>query len=362
MVAQHRLGFLSQGRSLRYAFLVIGAGLLLPALPVRAQEPAARAQGRGNSVQQIVPGIWFRRGGRTGSNNIIIEMKDYLIVVDTGYPDGARAVISEAKKLSPKPIRWVIDTHWHPDHAYGNHLFTQLGATTIAYVGAYDMMEQWEPQMWQAVARHERKDVAALNLPNPEPPMLLYTTSPYVISDGTRRVELYYFGYGHTRSDTFVYLPKEKILCTGDAVGGGFDPKNAYIAGAINEVRAAQKLDVEMVLPGHSAPGGKEMIATQLQFLVELYAALDAAIKREETLDQLVTMSPANRAIATTVRLSQPIMDLYVHQPADRRLNLTSGERFPTQVRDTYLEITQGKPYGDIVDPGRNLPPMNSPR
>ena len=86
-------------------------------------------------VKQIVPGVWFRQGstmdGTGVSNNAIIEMKDYLIIVDANYPMGARMVIDLAKTLSPKPIRWVINTHHHPDHSYGNHLFTQEGATTI---------------------------------------------------------------------------------------------------------------------------------------------------------------------------------------------------------------------------------------
>jgi len=156
------------------------------------------------------------------------------------------------KKVSSKPIQYVIDTHHHQDHAYGNSLFTRIGATTIAYAGAFEEMKRYEPENWRRVSK-VRKDVAELNLPAPEPPRLLYTTSPYVISDSTRRVELRYFGWGHTRGDTFVYLPKERILCIGDAVPNGphSDPKNAYMGNWANQVRAAQKLDAVYVLPGH---------------------------------------------------------------------------------------------------------------
>src|SRR6476619_5637953 len=92
---------------------------------------AAHAQP--GTVKQIVPGVWFREGEEdiAQSNNVIIEMQDYLIVVDANYPDGARRVIEAAKKLSPKPIKYVIDSHADPDHAYGNVLFTRIGATTI---------------------------------------------------------------------------------------------------------------------------------------------------------------------------------------------------------------------------------------
>jgi len=61
-----------------------------------------------------------------------------------------------------------------------------MGATTIAHVGDYEEMQRYEPRTWQSVSRI-RKDVAALNMPAPEPPMLLYTGNLYVITDGVRR-------------------------------------------------------------------------------------------------------------------------------------------------------------------------------
>src|SRR5207253_3088127 len=104
--------------------------------------PALRADAPPGTIKEIAPGVWFRegdaRGGSGHSNNIIIEMKDYLIIVDANYPSGARLVLSDTKKLSSKPIKYVINTHHHPDHMYGNHIFTEAGATTIAHVGAWE--------------------------------------------------------------------------------------------------------------------------------------------------------------------------------------------------------------------------------
>ena len=75
------------------------------------------------TVKQIVPGVWFREGDLKNlghCNNIIIEMKDYLIVVDANFPSGARLAMEAAKKVSSKPVKYVFDTHHHGDHAYGN--------------------------------------------------------------------------------------------------------------------------------------------------------------------------------------------------------------------------------------------------
>src|SRR5947208_3305341 len=83
----------------------------------------APAQAQPGTVKDIVPGVWFREGEQdiAQSNNIIIEMKDYLVVVDANYPDGARRVIEAAKKLSSKPIKYVIDSHADPKCVLPGH-------------------------------------------------------------------------------------------------------------------------------------------------------------------------------------------------------------------------------------------------
>jgi cyclase len=307
------------------------------------------AEAQPGTVKQIVPGVWFREGDQRSfghSNNVVIEMKDCLIVVDANYPSGAQAVINDVKRISAKPIKYVIDTHADPDHAYGNAVFTRIGATTIGHAGMLEDIKQYEPLGWQRVAK-VRKDVAGLNMPGPEPPKQTYGSSPYVIEDSTRRVELYNFGWGHTRGDTFVYLPKEKILCTGDAVPDGFhnDPKHAFMGNWASEVRAAKKLDIVTVLPGHGKPGGKELLDGQIRFLTEIYQAVQKAIHEGKTLDQLVTMKNG-QPVATSIRLSGATMDRYVYH--GEGLQPWQISRFPTQVMVTYKEITMGQPYGEI--------------
>jgi glyoxylase-like metal-dependent hydrolase (beta-lactamase superfamily II) len=70
-------------------------------------------------VTQIAPGVWFME--EFICNVEFIEMKDYLIVVDAGFPYVARKAMANAKQLSSKPVKLVFDTHHHGDHLYGNH-------------------------------------------------------------------------------------------------------------------------------------------------------------------------------------------------------------------------------------------------
>jgi cyclase len=318
------------------------ACLLLGGLPLTAgAQPGV--------LKQVVPGVWFREGEMDLShcNNAVIEMADYLVVVDANYPSGARALIDDIKTVSTKPIKYVIDTHADADHAYGNPIFTKLGATTIAYVGALEEMKRYEPKMWRQTAGW-RKDVAELNLPGPEPPQKTFSENPYVISDGSRRVELYHFGFGHTRGDCFVYLPKEKVLCTGDVVVNGpyNDPNRAYLGNWANEIRPTLKFEVEHVLPGHGSAGGRELLTGQIKFFEELYKAVETAVKQGKTLEQIVTMKDG-KPVATSIELSAAVADVYIyHGPI---LKPWQATRFATQVRNTYEEITQGKPYGEIV-------------
>ncbi|MBV8819834.1 MAG: MBL fold metallo-hydrolase, partial [Acidobacteriaceae bacterium] len=111
-----------------------------------------RGDAEPNSVQKIADGVWFREGDLKNQghcNNTIIEMKDYLIVVDANFPSGARLALEDAKRLSNKPVKYVFDTHHHGDHAYGNAVWTQQGAVTIAYVGVAQEMKRYEPARWQ---------------------------------------------------------------------------------------------------------------------------------------------------------------------------------------------------------------------
>src|SRR4026208_497269 len=229
------------------------------------------------TVKEIVPGVWFREGELMDNghcNNIIIEMKDYLIVVDANFPSGARLAMESAKKVSNKPVKYVFDTHHHGAPACGNPAGPQAGATPLAYRGVVDEMKRYEPKRWLDTAK-ERKDVGELNLPTAEPPKQTFDKSPFVLKDDTREVRFHYLGWAHTRGDGFVYLPKEKIMCRGDAVVNG--PYNftadANVGNWPKVVRAAQKFDVAHLLPGHGGPGGKEILEGEYQFMTELHKA-----------------------------------------------------------------------------------------
>jgi cyclase len=288
-----------------------------------------RSQAEPNQVKYITPGVWFREGDMETQghcNNIIIEMKDYLVVVDANYPSGARLAIADCKRISSKPVKYVFDTHHHGDHSYGNPVWTQAGATTLAYIGVAEEMKRYEPARWLSAAK-QRKDVAELNRSAPEPPQQTFDKSPFILKDATREIRFYYFGWAHTRGDGFVYLPKEHVLCSGDAVVNG--PYNytadANIGNWPSVVRAAQKLTVDHVLPGHGATGGKELLEGQAQFMIELYKNVQAGVSAGKKLEE----------IQTSIKLPDHVKNW-------------SGNGLKAQVKDAFEEITLKKPHGDL--------------
>ncbi len=298
----------------------------------------SRTDAQANSLKQVVPGIWFREGDidKEGHcNNVIIELSDSLLVVDANFPSGARRVMEDARKLSPKPVKMVFDTHHHGDHVYGNPVWTRMGAVTIAHQGVADELKRVEPGRWQSNVEH-RKDVRELNLPAPELPQKTFTRSPYVIQDPLRRVEFHFFGWAHTKGDGFVYLPKDRVLCTGDAIVNG--PYNftgdGNIANWPTVIAKAQKLDVVHILPGHGPLGGKDLMAGQARFFVELRQAIATAQKSGKKLEDLVTLENGH-ARATSLQLS-PAVKAWV------------GPWFASVVYDAWREAAAGKPVGEM--------------
>lgn len=291
--------------------LFVGAG------PIRGQAAAPR---------RIANGVWFLLGDASKgySNTIVIEMQNYLIVVDANYPARARELIAATRALSPKPVRYVFDTHAHGDHSYGNSVWTAAGATTLAYQGVTEEMSRYEPLRWRA-AEQRREDVRELHQNDVERPRQTFRRSPFLLRDSRREVRFYFFGWAHTRGDGFVWLPRERILCTGDAAVNG--PRNklwdANLANWPRVLSRTIQLQPEYVLPGHGEAGGMEVLTGQRRFLLDLYET----VKRQAS---------AGKSLA---QMSQELPE------RDRNWIPTSLDQ---DFAITYSEITQKRPAGGI--------------
>jgi cyclase len=314
--------------SLRRFAVVFALGAFC-CLAAAAAQPVSSQPGR-LVAKKIADGVWFLPGDASKGycNNIVIEMRDYLIVVDANYPGRARELVSEISQLSPKPVRFVFDTHAHRDHAYGNIVWTDAGATTFAYQGVADEMDRYEPKRWRDTAA-ERDDVRSLNLADAPRPQLLFRQSPFVLKDSTkdstREVRFYFLGWAHTRGDGFVWLPKERILCTGDAAVNGPHNKlwDANIENWPRVLAQALAFKPLHVLPGHGDAGGPEILLGQQAFLHDLFTTVKEQVDAGKTLAQITPVLP------------------------ERDRNWVPKD-LSTDVAITYAEITQHQPAGAL--------------
>ncbi len=254
-------------------------------------------------------------------------MKDYLIVVDANYPAAALRLMEDLKKISSKRVKYVINTHHHGDHIYANALWTKQGAITVAHQNVSDEMKKYEPGRFEGDVR-SRKDVRALNIAIPEPPKQTFTGELFTFKDSTRTVELRHYGFGHTRGDVFVYLPKEQILITGDAVcNGSFNyMPDSDLVNWPKILRTVGKLKIKSLLPGHGPAGGVEILEGQALFLELFRKAVKSQVDQGKKLEEITRES---------LQLPESVQHWV-------------GSMWKAQIRDAYEEITLGKPHGDI--------------
>src|SRR5438105_3303404 len=218
-----------------------------------------------NEVKEVTPGVFFPYSAISatdknvpfgGSNNIWVVFEDYVVVIDANFPKEAGDVIAAIRKTTDKPIRYVLDTHHHGDHAYGNAVWAKAGAQILGQANCARLLKVSGPKQWAEAAR-TRKDVAASELKAVDVPF----DEQYVLDDGTQRIEFRYLGHAHTPGDAVAYLPKHKILCTGDAcVNGAFNfMGHSNSASWVSCLEKMERFDVNLVCPGHGPLAGKDV-------------------------------------------------------------------------------------------------------
>lgn len=295
-------------------FPVILVGVLLSAQLFRS---AAEV----NKVEPVATDVFFHEGdiaGKGHCNNGWVVFEDYVLVIDANFPSGAKEIIPKIRQLTQKPIRFAFDTHHHGDHAYGNQVWVDEGATPVAHTGVVEEMRKYEPARWNDSAKN-RKDMQESKL---KFPTLLFPKEMY-FDDGNHRVELHHFGVAHTRGDGFAWLPKERILFTGDACVNG--PFNYVGDGNITEwiqtLEEAKKLKPLKVCPGHGPSGDGSVLEHQQEFFQELLV----------TAKSLVGKSPAE--------IKSNLDAIRKRFKDNERIARYVGDGFPAQLEKALTEV-----------------------
>jgi cyclase len=253
-----------------------------------AQAPAPEKKKPYEDPVRVAEGVWFEQHHDVptyGSNVAWIEFADHVAVIDTAFPRGAEQALRNIKRTTKgKKIRYAIVTHFHDDHSFGSGAFAREGAIIVAHESA---RRDYVERTGKGFAEKAAKDKAYARAPA-TPPQLTFQDQ-LILDDGKgRRAELRYFGAAHTKGDVFTYLPKEKIVFTGDACVNG---DHNYLGDAdtgswIDVLGKVQALGVEIVVPGHGALAKADVLESQKQYFVELRRQVGEAIKQGKGLEE----------------------------------------------------------------------------
>lgn len=226
-------------------------------------------------LKQIGPGVYVAIDGpahSADSNAGFIIGDDGVLVVDSFYdPNAAKALLGEIHKLTPKPVRYVVNTHYHIDHTGGDGVFRDAGAIIIAHRNVRGWVRTENAHLFgDQITPAVRAQIAALALPD------LVTDKDLTIWLGARKVVVRTVE-GHTGGDLAIGVPDAKVLFCGDLLWRKVSPNiiDGTVSKWIATAAAFQALPDAAAMtfvPGHGDVARASDVADFQAYLVDLSA------------------------------------------------------------------------------------------
>jgi glyoxylase-like metal-dependent hydrolase (beta-lactamase superfamily II) len=269
------------------------AVILLPLITAAQTRPAPKRV-------QIADGVFLFMTPPYGNvgldgNSIAVVSRNGVLVFDTnGTPAAASAVLQEIRKLTDQPVRYVVNSHWHWDHWYGTEIYRQAfpDVQIIAHEKTRQMMMGPALEFNRpGIERDLPGYIASLGKRSPPPEDLaearffleqkknVHHTFPNVtFTDrmdlylGERRIQVLHYERAVTPGDTFLYLPQEKILITGDLLVNPISfALSCYPTEWLHTLEKLDALDVSVMVTGHGEPlRDKELLHATMDVFREL--------------------------------------------------------------------------------------------
>jgi cyclase len=274
-------------------------------------------------LQKVADGVYAalaKPRSPINCNAAVVVLDDAVLVVDThSRPSSARALIAQIRTITDKPVRFAVNTHFHWDHAQGNHAYPvafpqqvtiiaseatrenlrTLGAARLkdqlaSTPGQIATLEAQLAKATDAASQSRLKDEIAQQKDYLEEIKSLELTLPDVTFDksliiyrGDRRVVLLFLGRGHTSGDVVAWLPKERVVATGDLLHGWMPYMgDGYPSEWVATLDALDKLEFDTIIGGHGTVKPHAHLTFFRNYLADLIAAVRAARDRGETLEQ----------------------------------------------------------------------------
>jgi glyoxylase-like metal-dependent hydrolase (beta-lactamase superfamily II) len=261
--------------------------LVIGVVAAQSRRPAGTAHdGNAFRFNKVRDGVYHAIGtgalAVVGNSSVIVNDTDVIIVDDHVSPAAAWVLLEEVKTLTTKPVTTVVNTHFHFDHAHGNqifgpsvqiigHEFTRrmlLSNPTAmplyqnyftAMPGQIETLRKRIAGEKDAAAKAKLRtqlqvtenNYASQKAVKPTPPNVTLSTQ-MTLFRGEREIQIRHLGRGHTAGDVVVFLPRERVVITGDFLTAGLsNMSDSYPEDWVASLDALKKLDFETVLPGH---------------------------------------------------------------------------------------------------------------
>lgn len=278
-------------RSIVLGILLASGGLSL-AIGAAQQPPAGGAPQasapRVVEVEKVRDNLWMLKGG--GGNTAVFVGTDGVVVVDTKNPGWGQPILDKIKELTPKPITTIINTHTHGDHVSGNVEFP-ASVEVVVHENTKANMEEMR---------------GATGITQQGPPTNIFKVNngrgmprktfkdKMTLGKGNDRIDLYYFGRGHTNGDTFVAFPALRLMHAGDIFSGKniplVDANNGGSARLIGDTlgKAADGVkNIDTIITGHSTTMTVNDLKEYAQFNRDFFNDVGAAKKAGKSVDEI---------------------------------------------------------------------------
>ena len=232
--------------------------------------------------------VLFGNGG-----NILVSIgENGVLLVDDQMPEAKNVILRAIRKLGGRSVDYVINTHWHFDHAEGNNVFGPSGAQIIAQENSRYMMLNPQPINLSFIVYPQQP------YPVEAVPEITYKNSMNLHLNGDR-IELYHFGHAHTTGDSAVYLRNSNVLHMGDVFNMTGPPfidadNGGSIDGIIQFCEEVLKVvnDETIVVPGHGPISTTQDLQTYIDMLIVVRDRIRSQIDEGKKLEEILASDP----------------------------------------------------------------------
>jgi cyclase len=261
----------------RFLPAIVVVGLAVTGAAAQPQRPRIPPTG---TIKKIRDNLYVIPGA--GGNTTVFVTQGGVVLVDTKLPNNGEAILNQVRSVTDKPVSTIINTHSHPDHIGSNEYFT----------ASVEVVAHENTRKWMAANPRVASNPAAM-------PHRTFTDR-MTFGSGDDRIELYYFGAGHTDGDAFIVFPARRAMAAGDLFAWKMAPLIDPMAGgsvlALPDTleKAVKGIpNVDTVIEGHGDVNTWEGFRAYVQFNRALVEAAKTGMGQKTAEEIAADLRPA---------------------------------------------------------------------